>query len=65
MDAGVLKVLTHQPQLCTLYDLRTKYCFSDFLDFIEIIDTLEAVNRDGVDRVLRERNRNKGKTKNG
>lgn len=44
MDANILKVLTYQPQLCTLYDLKTKYCYADFLDFIEIIDTMNAIN---------------------
>lgn len=33
----------NKPQLCTLYELKTKYCLDDLLNFIEFIDTTEAL----------------------
>lgn len=64
MDANVLKVLTYQPQLCTLYDLRTKYCYADFLDFIEIIDTMNAINNHRASEAIKhnqQRNKKNGR----
>jgi len=36
-------LMYNTPQLCTLFDLRTKYSLDDFYNFLEIIDATEAL----------------------
>jgi len=50
-DPRVLRVVMYnKPKLCDLYDLKTKYCLSDLLDFLELIDTTEALQEQDVQR---------------
>jgi hypothetical protein len=47
----------NSPQLCTLHDLRTKYCLDDFYNFLEIIDATEALKEQArLDEEIKRKN---------
>lgn len=49
-DFRVMELLTFEPQLCTLHELKTVYSTKDFYDFLEIVEAHKALAKDANDR---------------
>ena len=42
-DFQVMRLLTYEPRLCTIYELEHLYSIDAFYDFIEIMDAQETI----------------------
>lgn len=45
-DFRVMELLTFEPRLCTLQELKTVYTTKDFYDFLEIMEAHKALEED-------------------
>lgn len=45
-DFRVMELLTFEPRLCTLHELKTVYSVKDFYDFLEIMEAHKALEQE-------------------
>ncbi len=58
-DFDVMRLLFHEPRLCTLHELQTVYSLKDFYDMLEMIDAQYTIQEEAEKK--REQQKPKGK----
>lgn len=62
-DFDVLRLLMHEPKLCTMHELQTVYTLDDFYNFLEMIDAQETLRDEADKKRQADRNKSQGKHK--
>lgn len=47
-DFNVMRLIMHEPQICTYHELKEVYTLEDFYDMLEMVDVQQALQDDAA-----------------